>query len=91
MAVGTEWGRGAIAPPPPIFCQPKMIKSLKITTYKSVYNNEAKIVDITDILMCKIVSFCYESVIQNRAKNVAPPPNPQSVLTALGYRCKHRW
>ena len=32
---------GAIAPP--IFCQPKKIKSLKITTYKSVYSNKAKI------------------------------------------------
>ena len=38
MAVGTG---GAIAPP--IFCQPKKIKSLKITTYKSVYSNKDKI------------------------------------------------
>ena len=32
---------GAIAPP--IFCQPKKIKSLEITTYKSVYSNKDKI------------------------------------------------
>ena len=38
MAVGTG---GAIAPP--IICQPKKFKSLKITTYKSVYINEDKI------------------------------------------------
>ena len=45
MAVGTGGaGGGAIAPPPPpIFCQPKKFKSLKITTYKSVYSNKDKI------------------------------------------------
>ena len=43
MAVGTGGqGGGAIAPPP-IFCQPKKFKSLKITTYKSVYSNKDKI------------------------------------------------
>ena len=42
MAVGTGGAGGAIAPPP-IFCQPKKIKSLKITTYKSVYSNKDKI------------------------------------------------
>ena len=34
-------GGGAIAPP--IFCQPKKFKSLKITTHKSVYSNKDKI------------------------------------------------
>ena len=44
MAVGTGGAGGAIAPPPPpIFCQPKKFKSLKITTYKSVYSNKDKI------------------------------------------------
>ena len=33
MAVGT----------PPIFCQPKKLKSLKIRTRKSVYSNKAKL------------------------------------------------
>ena len=33
--------RGAIAPP--IFCQPKKIKIIKTTTYRSVYRNMAKI------------------------------------------------
>ena len=37
MALGT-----AIATPP-IFCQPKKFKGLKITTYKSVYSNKSKI------------------------------------------------
>ena len=41
MAVGTGGAGGAIAPP--IFCQPKKFKSLKITTYKSVYSNKDKI------------------------------------------------
>ena len=44
MAVGTGGGGaggGAIAPP--IFCQPKKFKSLKITTHKSVYSNKDKI------------------------------------------------
>ena len=27
---------------PPIFCQPQKIKSLEITTYKSVYSDKAK-------------------------------------------------
>ena len=40
MAVGTGGGGN---PPPPIFCQPKEFKSLKITTYKSVYSNKDKI------------------------------------------------
>ena len=38
MAVGTG-GQGGNCPPPPIFCQPKIFKSLKITTYLSVYSN----------------------------------------------------
>ena len=44
MAVGTGVGRGrgAIAPLP-IFCQPKKLKRLKITTYKSVYSNKAEL------------------------------------------------
>ena len=41
MAVGTGGAGGAIAPP--IFCQPKKFKSLKITTHKSVYSNKDKI------------------------------------------------
>ena len=41
MAVGTGGGRGAIAPPP-IFCQPKKFKSVKITTYKSVYQGRTQ-------------------------------------------------
>ena len=37
-------GAGTIAPPLPIFCQPKNFKSLKTTTYnKSVYCNKARI------------------------------------------------
>ena len=40
MAVGTG-GMGATPPPIPIFCKPKKIMSLKITTYKSVYSNKA--------------------------------------------------
>ena len=44
MAVGTGGGAGgAIAPPPPIFCQPKKFKTIKTTTYRSVYRNMAKI------------------------------------------------
>ena len=46
MAVGTgggQGGGGGNCPPPPIFCQPKKFKSLKITTYKSVYSNKDKI------------------------------------------------
>ena len=39
MAVGTGGRGGGNCPPPPIFCQPKNIKSLKITTHKSVYSN----------------------------------------------------
>ena len=42
MAVGTG-GQGGQLPPPPIFCQPKKFKSLKITTHKSVYSNKDKI------------------------------------------------
>ena len=42
MAVGTG-GLGGGQSPPPIFCQPKKIKSLKIVTYKEVYINKAKI------------------------------------------------
>ena len=34
------WGGGNC---PPIFCQPKKIQEYKITTYKSVYRNMAKI------------------------------------------------
>ena len=41
MAVGTG-GRGD-CPPPPIFCPTKKFKSIKTTTYKSVYRNKAKI------------------------------------------------
>ena len=41
MGVGTGGAGGAIAPP--IFCQPKNFKSLKITTHKSVYSNKDKI------------------------------------------------
>ena len=41
MAVGT--GGVQLPPPPPYFAKPKKVKSLKITTYKSVYNNKAKI------------------------------------------------
>ena len=41
MAVGTG-GRGELSPPP-IFCQPIKFKSLKITTYKLLYINLAKI------------------------------------------------
>ena len=43
MAVGTGGGQGGGAIAPPIFCQPKKFKSLKITTYKSVYINKDKI------------------------------------------------
>ena len=46
MAVGTWEGGGSEgggAIPPPIFCQPNKIKSLKITIYKSVYSNKGKI------------------------------------------------
>ena len=45
MAVGTGGGAGGGGGncPPPIFCQPKKFKSLKITTYKSVYSNKDKI------------------------------------------------
>ena len=43
MAVGTGGqGGGAIAPPPNIL-PTKKFKSLKITTYKSVYSNKDKI------------------------------------------------
>ena len=42
MAVGTGGG-GRGGSPPPIFCQPKKFKSLKITTHKSVYSNKDKI------------------------------------------------
>ena len=41
MAVGTGGQGGQL--PPAIFCQPKKFKSLKITTYKSVYSNKDKI------------------------------------------------
>ena len=41
MAVGTGGAGGAIAPP--IFCQPKKFKTIKTTTYRSVYRNMAKI------------------------------------------------
>ena len=65
MAVGTggAGGGGIYAPPPPIFCQPKKFKIVKTTTYRSVYRNMAKmliaqwILEITDLLMNKIVSF----------------------------------
>ena len=43
-----------LPPPPSIFCQPKT-KSLKITTYKSVYGNKAKI--------GSLVSGCWKSQI----------------------------
>ena len=43
MAVGTGGGAGEAIAPPPIFCQPKKFKSLKITTYRSVYCNKDKI------------------------------------------------
>ena len=43
MAVGTGGGQAEGNCPPPIFCQPKKFKSLKITTYKSVYINKDKI------------------------------------------------
>ena len=44
MAVGTGGaGGGGNCPPPPIFCQPKKVKIVKTTTYKSVYRNMAKI------------------------------------------------
>ena len=44
MAVGTGGGgQGGGAIVPPIFCQPKKFKSLKITTHKSVYSNKDKI------------------------------------------------
>ena len=33
-------GGGGQLPPPPIFCQPKKIKSLKIMTHKSLYSNK---------------------------------------------------
>ena len=42
MVVGTGGGRGRQLLPP-IFCQPKRFKSLKIMTYKSVYSNKDKI------------------------------------------------
>ena len=42
MAVGTG-GQGGGQLPPPIFCQPKKFKSLKIRTYKLVYSNKDKI------------------------------------------------
>ena len=64
MAVGTGGqGGGGNCPPPPIFCQPKKFQIIKTTTYRSVYRNMAKMViaqwilEITDILMNKIVSF----------------------------------
>ena len=41
VGIGCRGGGGAIAPP--IFCQPNKFKSLKTTTYKSVYRNKAKI------------------------------------------------
>ena len=40
--IGAGWGGGAIAPPPQYFAN-KKVKSLEIITYKSVYNNKAKI------------------------------------------------
>ena len=43
MAVGTGGQGGGQFPPPPIFCQPKKFKSLKITTHKSMYSNKDKI------------------------------------------------
>ena len=41
MAVGT--GVGGQLPPPQYFANQKKIKSLKITSYKSVYSNKDKI------------------------------------------------
>ena len=45
MAVGTGGGQGGgQLPPPQYFANQKNFKSLKITTYKSVYSNKDKIV-----------------------------------------------
>ena len=46
MAVGTGGGVGVgwgCNCPSPLFCQPKEIKSAKITTYKPVYSNKFEI------------------------------------------------
>ena len=42
MAVG-RWGSEIPPPFPLYFANPKILKSLKITTYQSVYSNKAKI------------------------------------------------
>ena len=84
IAAGTGGGqKGAI----PHILPTMKFKSLKITTYKSVYINKAKnmliiqwILKITDILMYKIVSFLNISVIKNF---LHPPPIPKNVPTAL--------
>ena len=88
MAVGTG-GRGGC---PPYFANQKN-KSLSKTAYKSVYCNKAKaqwILEITDILMHKIVSYLYVTVIQKSP----PPPYQNRVLRPCsenGLSCNRSW
>ena len=69
MTMAVETGGGVI------FCQPKKFKSIKTTTYKSVYRNMAKYVHSSmDIIIIIIIIYFY----------IALPTASQSALHKKG-------